>query len=222
MFNLIVNIVLPSIILTKLSSTDYLGPVYALLLALSFPVVYGIYDLVTTKKYNFISVLGIVSLILTGGIGLLALPLEWIAIKEAAVPLLIGIVVLTTARTKFPLVKKLLFQIANESLIQSKLVTQDARNTFERKTLRATYLVALSFLVSAILNYVLAKIIVVSSPGTVEFTAELGKLTAYSYPVIALPSTAILVAAILLLLRDIKTLTGLELETLLQKPNNLV
>ncbi len=216
MLNLVINIVLPSIILTKFSSAAYLGPVYGLLLALSLPLGYGLYDLIKTKRYNFVSILGIISIVLTGGIGLLALPLEWIAIKEAAVPLLIGIGVLITARTKFPLVKKLLFQIANEALIMSKLTTPTAQQTFERKTLRATYLVALSFLVSAILNYVLAKIIVTSPPGTAEFTAELGRLTAYSYPVIALPSTAILVVALLLLLRDIKTLTGLELETVLK------
>ena len=216
MLNLVVNILLPSIILTKFSSAAYLGPVYGLLLALSLPLGYGLYDLVKTKRYNFVSILGIISIVLTGGIGLLALPLELIAIKEAAVPLLIGIGVLITARTKFPLVKKLLFQIANEALIMSKLTTSAAQQTFERKTLRATYLVALSFLVSATLNYVLAKIIVTSPPGTAEFTAELGRLTAYSYPVIALPSTAILVAAVFLLLRDIKTLTGLELETVLK------
>ncbi|MBI4407744.1 MAG: MFS transporter [Candidatus Kerfeldbacteria bacterium] len=216
MLNLIVNIVLPSIILTKFSSATYLGPVYGLLLALSLPLGYGLYDLAKTKRYNFVSILGIISIVLTGGIGLLALPLEWVAIKEAAVPLLIGIGVLITARTKFPLVKKLLFQIANEALIMSKLTTPATQQTFERKTLRATYLVAFSFLVSGILNYVLAKLIVTSPPGTAEFTAELGRLTAYSYPVIALPSTAILVVAVFLLLRDIKTLTGLQLETILK------
>lgn len=216
MLNLIVNIVLPSIILTKFSSVAYLGPVYGLLLALSLPLGYGLYDLVKTKRYNFVSILGIISIILTGGIGLLALPLEWIAIKEAAVPLLIGLGVLITSRTKFPLVKKLLFQVANETLIVSKLTTVATKQAFESKTLRATYLVAVSFLVSAILNYVLAKIIVVSPPGSADFTAELGHLTALSYPVIALPSTAILIVAILILLHDIKTLTGLELETILK------
>lgn len=217
MLNLIINIVLPTIILTKFSGADQLGPVYGLLLALSLPLGYGLSELITTKRYNFVSILGIISTLLTGGISLLALPLEWIAIKEAAIPLLVGIGVLVTARTKFPLVKTLLFQLVDEAKLMDSLQTTAAQETFKNRTLRATYLVALSFLVSAILNYVLAKVVVVSPPGSIEFTAELGKLTALSYPVIVLPSTAILIAAVALLIRDIKKLTGLEFEALMKK-----
>ena len=43
---LIFNIVLPSIILMKLSGAEYLGSVYALVVALLFPIGYGFYDFI--------------------------------------------------------------------------------------------------------------------------------------------------------------------------------
>lgn len=216
LLNLGINIVLPSIILVKFSSDAYLGPVYGLLVALAFPLAYGVFDLIKTKKYNFISILGVCSIILTGGIGVLELPNQWLAIKEAAVPLLIGMAILITAKTKFPLVKKILFQMVDEELITTKLRDDITKQRFEQKTMRATYIVAFSFLVSAILNYTLAKLIVVSTPGTAEFTAELGRLTALSYPVIALPSTIIMIIGLVILVRDIEKLTGLDMQALLQ------
>ena len=51
-YNIIFNIALPVLILTKLSKENYLGPTYALLLALSLPIGYGIYEFIKTKKIN--------------------------------------------------------------------------------------------------------------------------------------------------------------------------
>ena len=48
--NLIINIIIPVVILTKFSSPERLGPLYGLLTAISFPVVYSIYDFVSKKK----------------------------------------------------------------------------------------------------------------------------------------------------------------------------
>ena len=58
--NLILNIVLPSFILIKLSGAEYLGSVKSLILALSFPILYGIYGLIKNKKVNFFSIINIV------------------------------------------------------------------------------------------------------------------------------------------------------------------
>jgi len=73
-------------------------------------------------------------------------------------------------------------------------------------------MVAGSFFLSSVLNYILAKIILVSAPGSVAFTEELGKMTALSFPVIALPSTIVLMSALFYLLHHIKKLTHLEAE----------
>jgi len=51
--------------------------------ALLFPIGYGIWDWSKEKKINIFSALGLISVLLTGGIGLFELPTQWVAIKEA-------------------------------------------------------------------------------------------------------------------------------------------
>ncbi|MFD2450187.1 VC0807 family protein [Vogesella fluminis] len=109
LLELIINIVIPSLVLMKLSAEQYLGSANALLLALAFPLGWGLYDLLRNRKTNFIAILGLVSILLTGGIGLLHLDAQWLAVKEAAIPGLIGIAVLVSTRTRYPLIKTVLY-----------------------------------------------------------------------------------------------------------------
>ncbi|GAL13483.1 hypothetical protein JCM19233_4485 [Vibrio astriarenae] len=83
LFEVIFNVLIPSFILMKFSGDEYLGAVMALVIGLAFPVVYGGYELIRNKKFNFIAALGFVSVLLTGGIGLLELDTRWLAFKEA-------------------------------------------------------------------------------------------------------------------------------------------
>ena len=53
--------------------------------------------------------LGLIGVLLTGGIALLPLNLKWLAIKETAIPALIGIAVLISTRTRYPLIRTLLY-----------------------------------------------------------------------------------------------------------------
>jgi hypothetical protein len=100
--NLLMNIVLPTLILTKLSGDDSLGPTWGLVAALSFPLSYGLQDFIRNKKINGFSALGIVSVLLTGGISLLHLDAKYIAMKEAGIPALLGIATLISTKTRYP------------------------------------------------------------------------------------------------------------------------
>ena len=71
--DLIISIVLPSIILMKFSGDDKLGATTALIVALAFPIGYGLYEWIVNGKRNTMAALGVVSVILTGGIGLMKL-----------------------------------------------------------------------------------------------------------------------------------------------------
>jgi hypothetical protein len=212
--NLAFNIIIPTLILTKLSSEDYLGPVYSIIIALSFPIGYGIRDYLQTHKTNFFSILGIFSVIMTGGMSLLQLDPEYIAIKEAAIPAIFGIATLISIRTRFPLVRTFLYndQILHVDKVKAALQIHNGEGDFEQRLAHTSFMVASSFFLSSVLNYILAKTILISEPGSVAFTEELGKMTALSFPVIALPSTIVLMAALFYLLHHIKKLTGLELE----------
>lgn len=215
--NLGLNILIPSLILMKLSGEDHLGPVNGLLIALTFPIIYGLWDFYDRKKVNFLSILGLISILLTGVFTLIKLPPHWIAVKEASIPALIGTAILASLKTEFPLVKKLLFNenIMNVDLVHEKLKANESESKFERLLVQTSYLLSSSFFLSSALNYGLAKYLLVSEPGTQAFNEELGQMTALSWPVIVLPSMVIMFLALFKLLKGIKKLTGLELEQVL-------
>jgi intracellular septation protein A len=217
MVDLVVSIILPSFILMKLSGDDNLGASGGLIAALTFPLVWGLFELIKYRKFNFIALLGLVSILMTGGIGLFELDTKWLAIKEAAIPALIGIGVLVSTFTPYPLVRALLFNpdIMDVEKIKQSLEAHNSTATFERRLMTATYLIAGSFAFSATMNYILAKWIVISPAGTPAFNEELGQLTLYSYPVIALPSMLIMMGVFYYLWRTIHDLTGLKLEEVL-------
>ncbi|MBV7314459.1 VC0807 family protein [Shewanella sp. NIFS-20-20] len=214
LIDLLVSIAIPALILMKLSGDDHLGASGGLILALSFPLGWGIFELIKYRKFNFIALLGLVNVLLTGGIGLLELDTKWLAIKEAAIPGVIGLVVLGSTFTSSPLVKALLFNPAVMDIdkINQQLQQRNSMAAFERRLLKATYLVACSFAFSATMNYILAKWLVTSPAGTVEFNEQLGQLTLYSYPMIALPSMLMMMGIFSYVWRTIHDLTGLSLE----------
>jgi hypothetical protein len=217
--NLLINVALPAIILSKFSGEQHLGPVWGLIIALAFPVLYGLWDLKQAGKVNFFSVLGVISVLLTGGIALLQLDASYIAIKEAAIPGAIGLAVLISQYTPYPLVQKFILNgdiLDTEKLYQA-LAEQKNTAAFERKLAQAGYLVAGSFFLSSTLNYILAKVILVSPPGTTAFNEELGRMTWLSYPVIVLPSMLVLFFAIWFIFSSISKLTGRELDSFLNQ-----
>ena len=217
LMDLAISIVIPSLILMKLSGEDRLGADGALLLALAFPLGWGMFELAVYRKLNWIALLGLVSVLLTGGIGLLKLDPEWLAIKEAAIPGIIGIAVLASTRTRFPLIRTLLYnpRVLNVDKVHEQLERNGQVAHFETRLLRATYFLSGTFFFSSFMNYVLAKWIVNSPAGSEAFNAELGRMTLLSYPMIAIPSMIMMMAIFYYLWRTIHGLTGLRLEDII-------
>lgn len=217
LIDLLISIIIPSVILMKLSGAEHLGASMALIAALAFPLGWGLFELLKYRKFNFIALLGLLSVFLTGGIGLLELDTQWLAIKEAAIPALIGIAVLISTRTRYPLIKSLLFNPAVVDITKIQQTLEEKGNTpaFEHRLLNANYLLSGTFFFSAATNYILAKWIVSSPAGSAAFNEELGQMTLLSYPVIALPSTLMMFAILYYLWKTIHGLTGLGLESII-------
>lgn len=220
LLNMLLNIILPTLILMKGSKEEYLGPTVGLIVALAFPIGYGLYDYSRTKKANIFSIIGIISVLLTGGISLLKMPPEYIAIKEASIPAIIGLICLGSTYTPYPLVRTFLYndKFLNVTKVHNALEHYGNVEQFEKVLKIACYLLASSFFLSAVLNYGLAKFIVVSEPGSEQYNEELGKMMALSYPVIALPSTAVMLATLVYLFRNITKLTHLHWEEIMHQP----
>lgn len=213
LLEIFVTIIVPALILMQLSSEERLGVKGALLLALSFPIAWGLRDALLRRKLNWLAVLGVVSTLLTGGIALLKLDPLWLAVKEAAVPGLIGLAVLGSNWTRWPLIRILVFNptLFDTEKVERALAERRTTVPFELKLRTGTLLLASTFFFSSTMNFILARWIVTSPAGTEAFNQELGKLTALSYPLIALPSMVMMIGLMFWLARGLKQLTGLDL-----------
>lgn len=215
---LLITIVVPALVLMQLSSASRLGPAGALLLALAFPLAWGARELIRQRKLSLMAAIGVVSTLLTGGIGLLKLDPQWLAVKEAAVPGLIGLAVLGSNWTRWPLIRILVFNPALFDVERIDRALAERRNKvpFELRLRTGTLLLAGTFGFSSVMNYVLARWIVTSPGGTEAFNQELGRLTLLSYPFIAIPSMVMMMALMWWLARSARQLTGLELSAMLR------
>ena len=229
--NIIFNLGLPILILRK--GDDWFGEILGawmslspestevssclLALAVFFPVSYGIYDFSNRKKYNFMSILGAISAFLTGGIGLIpGGTVHMFAIKEAALPGALAILTLFTLKTKKPLVKIFLYNpdLFQVDKIEKLLEAQGTKKSFNRLLVICTWLLAGTFVFSTVVNYLLARLIVVTEPFSDKnaFNDEIGTMMTWSFPVISLPCMVATAYAFWLLTRGIKKMTGLNLE----------
>ena len=213
-----ITILVPALILMKFSSESSLGPLRALLVGLAFPLAWGVWDGLRRRKVSWLAVLGVVSTLLTGGIGLLALDAKWLAVKEAAVPTLIGLVILGSTWTRSPLIRLLVFNatLFDVQRVQTALDERGNATLFDQRLRAGTVLLAATFFFSAVANYALTRWVVHSPAGTEAFNEELGQLTLLSYPIIAIPSMLMMMALMLWLARSARHLTGLSLGDMLQ------
>lgn len=215
--NISLNVIIPSVIMTKFSGEEYLGQVWGLVIALAFPLIYGIFDLVSKRKFNFFSILGLVSIFMTGGIGLMSLDKKWMVVKETGIPLIMGIVVLASQKTRWPLVPTFLNQIIDLDKVKEEFTKKNLDRYFAKILSLSSYLLGTTFFISAALNYYLAIEILKGQPGTVEFNESLGKMTALSFPVITVPMVIMVSIILTYLLTSIKKEVDLEIEDIIRK-----
>lgn len=215
--NLICTIAVPALVLSKLSAPERLGPALALAVALAFPVGYGVWDFAKRRKFNFVAGIGFASTLLTGGFGLAKVDGIWFAVKEASVPLVIGLMVMLSMKSRRPLVREFIYndQVIDVPKVDAALEARGVRGEFERLLTRAGWLVVASFLISAALNFVLARWLLTAPAGTEEFNSQLAKMQLWSWPVIVIPSTGMMMFALFGLFGGIRRLTGLQMDDIL-------
>jgi hypothetical protein len=211
LLNLACNIVVPTIVLTKLSTETRLGPLWGLLVALAFPVTYGLYDLVRRRKTNLLSILGFVSVLLSGSLTLLKVSGFWFAVKDAALPTLIGLMVLLSLRSKNSLVREVFYneQVIDVRRVDAALVARGNEKQFEALLRRAGVGLALTFIATAPVLFFLARYVLRSPAGTAEFNAELGRMHWLAPLVTGVPCMVILMLMLFRLIAGLRDLTGL-------------
>lgn len=224
--SLLCNLILPVLILQKgskiLGSFDGASTI-ALIVALCFPLLYGLNDYVRNKNKNILSILGFFNTLLTGVFAVATLEGHWFAIKEAAIPLLLGFGVLLSIKLKKPFMNFLIFKSGafNTELLQQKISEKGHKEAFNRQMNRSTYLLSVSFFMSSVLNYFLA--VYIFSPLDGELTSEqqkemlnsqIAQMNWMGMLVISIPLMFFLGFVLWDFFKQIKILSGLSLEEL--------
>lgn len=221
LLNLLLNVLLPVVVLTNLNKDTgfpQLGPKGALVVALLFPIGYQIYDYWLRRKWNLFSLIGFISVLLTGGLGLMTLSAQVFAWKEASIPLVLAALIFFSHKTKKPLLKTLLLnpEMMDMPRLEAAVARTNSQREFEKLLWTSTLLLTASMLLSAVLNYFLALYFLQGkTPGTSEYTAAIGAQTGWGYLVVGVPTLAITIFAFWWLIRGLKRLTGMGMEELM-------
>lgn len=220
--NLLFNAVIPAVLLSTVTKGSLLGPKLGLVVALLFPFGYGLHGVIRRGVLNALSVVGFVSTLLTGGLGLMEMKGFWFAIKEGALPLILGLAIPISAYTCQPLVRTLLFsdQVLNMGRIQAELEKNARVHEFDRLLKRASWWLAVPFVFSAVANFLLAVWLLPTESGTEQFARQLGKLQFWTWPTTVVPCSVAVFYTLFTTLKRVEKLTGLKGDELFHSTRN--
>jgi hypothetical protein len=206
------NIFIPVIILNK--GNSFLGATLALVIALSFPLIYGVNFAIKARKVNFIALLGFLNVLFSGGFALIGLTGIWFAVKEAVFPLLIGIFVLISAWTSRPFMKIMMLnpQVFRMDFFEEK--TRACKSDVEFLFKQTTWMFSGSFVLSAILNFGLAYRIFLEIDPALSSEAQrqllneqIASMTLWSMLFIALPMMIVTAMLMIFFFKRLSQLT---------------
>jgi ABC-type Na+ efflux pump permease subunit len=233
--NILINVLIPVFALSAMSKDGdklwHIGATNAMIVALVPPLAYGIWFFLKTKKANFFSLLGLVSVALTGGLTIYLWNQDGtvkpnaallFGIKEACIPFVLGFAVLFSHRTKSPLMQAFLYNdsVFNIPLIEQTVAEKSAQEPYAKLLWQSTLLFACSFGVSTVLNLVLAMHFLGDLDHQAENARELyndsiAKITWWGFLFIGLPLLIFLGFTLWRLVSGLKRLTGLDQEKIL-------
>ena len=175
--NILINVLIPVLALSYLSKDPaiqemlgkevkpwHIGPLNALFVALAFPIIYGVWFFVKTKKMNFFSGLGLFSVLLTGGLTLFLWNEDGtvkehaavlFGLKEASIPFVLGVAIIASHWSKTPLLRAFLYSdsLFDINKIENKVAEMGKETDYAKVLLNATILFSFSFFVSTLLNF---------------------------------------------------------------------
>lgn len=193
MLNAIINIFIPIVVLLTLSSDDRLGPIPALLLAIGIPATYGIYGLLRTRKVNSQSLLGVISVLLTGVIVVFKLDTALFPIKEAVLPMGFALILMISNRTGFPIVKMLFDMVLRKDRVEEAIRDGDNAVAYRHHIERSGVMWAGIMALSGVMKFTLSSFIITAPAGTTQFNTQLA-----TYELAQIP-TSMMITMVLIL-----------------------
>jgi hypothetical protein len=242
--NILINVLIPVLALSYLSKDPefqqsigkavrpwHLGPVKALMIALTLPVGYGVWFFIKNRKANFFSGLGLFSVLLTGGLTLFLWNEDGtvkpnadvlFGLKEASIPFILGLAVIGSHWTKSPLLRVFLYSdsLFDVRRIESRVEETRAHDIYQKILFQATLLFAGSFFLSTFMNFGLALYFLgdldhMAANARETYNSQVAKLTGWGFAVIGVPILVFLFLTLRRLLKGLGRITGLKEEDLL-------
>lgn len=213
LLDLALTVVLPSMVLDHLSEPDRLGPMWALIVSLLFPIGFAAWCFIKKTGWDVISIVGFATILLSGGLGLLKLDAFWFGVKESALPLALGAAFPLSHLFGRPLLNALLLRphLINLPTLHAALDTEEKRRDFRRALSRGSWGLGLATIGSSIGNFFLAlHLLGGKEPGGEAFVKAIGTLNWASLLVIGIPLAAMIFVVFVWLIRQIHRITGLE------------
>ena len=228
--NILINVLIPVFALSFMSKDGdklwHIGAAKAMYVALIPPIAYGIWYFFKTKKMNVFSLLGLLSVALTGGLTIYLWNQDGtvkpnaailFGIKEACIPFVLGIAVLLSHRGKTPLLNAFLYNdsVFNIPLIEKSVAEKNQQDTYAKLLWQSTMLFASSFAVSAVLNlglalHFLGQLDHTAADAKKVYNEQVGKITGWGFVVIGLPLLVVLGFTLWRLMGGLKKITGLD------------
>lgn len=218
---IIVNVILPIVILNKMTAAW--GAVPTLLVALAFPIAGGIYEKIKANKWSMISLLGFVNILITGALALSGLNGIWFALKEAIFPSLVGLFVFYSAKTSSPFMQTLFLnpKTVKVDLLKEKIEEKGMSETFQGWIQSSTRQLSLSFFMSAVINFAIGLRVFAPILETLSFeernqilNKQIAEMHSMSFMILTVPSFLAIFFIFTRLLKKIEATTGIKSDDL--------
>jgi hypothetical protein len=232
--NILINVLIPVMALDHLSKNPekagakfwHVGPGWAMAIALALPLGYGIWHFVQTRKLNFFSGIGLVSILLTGGVTLYLWNTNGtvkpnagmlVGLKEALVPLMLGVAVLGSLRFGTPMLRVFIYNdgFFDITKIENRIAERSEEGGYKQLIANSTKLFASSFFISAPMNILLALWLfrdfdASAADATETYNSIISTMTWAGLAIIGLPLFGFMAFILMRLLKGLRQLTGLE------------
>lgn len=247
LLGIFINILLPVLILDYCSAGPanplerpagesfwHIGPVWALVIALALPLVYGIRSLAVTKKFDLMSVVGMAGVLLTGIISLFVIGPEgrihsatpWLfAGKEALIPLILAAAVIVSRSTNAPLLNMFIYtpELFDVPRIEQAVAANGREQDYQSLLAASSWILAGTLVASSIGNFFLSLSFMSSvmrlpaEEQQVAYNVAIGSITWWGFLIIGVPILMALIFIMTNLIKRLGQLTGLIRDDILLK-----
>ena len=214
---LVVGFVIPTIVLLFLSGESRLGPLWAMVLALAFPLTLELYSLRIKRKPSLMSLFAIIGILVIGAISLLGLSEDWLALRRSIVYLAAALGLIIALHFKRDFVDRALAKVINMDMVHAAARKKGVEKQLARHINKTSYVFAAFLLVIGAISYIVTIVFITATTGSSEFNAQYAELRILSLLYVTLLFFVGMTALLMYLVAGIEKLTGIKTEELLKK-----